>query len=157
MSSAAAQRLATIDDMPATELCYKAINTLEALVSIMNEETTLLRAGRVREASTLTAEKTALAQDYTGLVRSIQRQTHRLLREAPNEVRMLRAGHERLAVQMAENLKVLATARNITDEVLTDVAQKIAERDQPKTYGSSGQLTEKGRQVARALVLNRTG
>ena len=90
----------------------------------------------------LTAEKTALAQDYTGLVRSIQRQTSRLLREAPDEVRILRAGHERLATQMAENLKVLATARSITEDILTDVAQRVGANARTKTYGPGGEMPD---------------
>src|SRR5690348_16424137 len=101
----AADRLAAIDTLPAAELCRRAISVLEALVTVMNEETTLLRAGRFRETGPVTAEKTALAQDYVSLVRSIQRQTGRLLKEAPEEVRLLRAGHDRLATQMAENLR----------------------------------------------------
>lgn len=153
----AAQRIAAIDELPAVELCNRAINTLEALVTVMNEETTLLRAGRLREASTLSGEKTALAQDYVGLVRSIQRQTSRLLKEAPTEVRLLRAGHERLATQMAENLKVLATARNVTEEVLTDVAETVGARDRARTYGASGQIQQSPAHAARGIVVNRAG
>lgn len=151
----AAQRLAVVDEMPAAELCNRAINTLEALVSIMNEETTLLRAGRMKEASALTGEKTALAQDYVGLVRSIQRQTARLLKEAPNEVRMLRSGHERLATQMAENLRVIATARNVTEDILTDVAHAVGQKQAPKTYGASGQMSP-GAPAARGIAINRS-
>jgi flagellar biosynthesis/type III secretory pathway chaperone len=153
--SNAAQRLAVIDEMPAVELCRRAMDTLEALVTIMNQETTLLRAGRLKEASTLTGDKTALAQDYVGFVRSIQRQTSRLLREAPDDVRQLRAGHERLATQMAENLKVLATARNLTDSMLTDVANAVAQRSRAKTYGADGELTQDAKGGARGIAVNR--
>lgn len=154
--TSAAQRIALIDEMPAAELCQRAIDTLEALVTIMNEETTLLRAGRARDASALTAQKTSLAQDYTGLVRSIQRQTARLLKEAPNEVRQLRAGHERLAVQMAENLKVLATARTVTEDLLTDVATAVGQRSRTKTYGATGELADAtAAPVARGIAVNR--
>jgi hypothetical protein len=151
----AAQRLAAIDEMPAAELCNRAIDCLDRLVTIMNEETTLLRAGRGRDAVRLTAEKTALAQDYTGLVRSIQRQTSRLLREAPDEVRILRAGHERLATQMAENLKVLATARSITEDILTDVAQRVGANARTKTYGPNGEMPERPATPARGIAINR--
>jgi flagellar biosynthesis/type III secretory pathway chaperone len=151
----AAQRIAAIDEMPAAELCTSALKVLEALVSVMNEETTLLRAGRTREASTLTGEKTALAQDYVGLVRSIQRQTARLLKEAPVEVRMLRAGHERLATQMAENLRVIATARSVTEEILTDVAKAVGQAQRPKTYGATGEMTESATVSARGIAINR--
>ena len=140
--TAAAQRLAVIDEMPAVELCQRAIDTLNALVTLMNEETTLLRAGRAREASVLSAQKTSLAQDYTGLARSIQRQTARLLSEAPDEIRQLKAGHEKLATQMAENLKVLATARTVAEDILTEVANTVGERNRTKTYGATGELSE---------------
>ena len=151
----AAQRIAAIDEMPAKELCRRAIETLDALVSVMNQETTLLRAGRLRDASTYTAEKTALAQDYTGLVRSIQRQTSRLLKEAPVEVRELRAGHERLAIQMAENLKVLATARTVPEEILTDEAETVGRQSRTRTYGADGELTKATGTAARGIAINR--
>jgi len=151
----AAQRLAQIDEMPSAELCQRALGVLESLVTIMNEETTLLRAGRMREAGAITAQKTALAQDYVGLVRSIQRQTARLLKEAPDDVRQLRAGHERLATQMAENLKVLATARAVTEDILTDVADAVGKSARPKTYGASGEIGGTTAQPARGIAINR--
>ena len=151
----AAERLAAIDEIPAAELCQRALDTLNALVDVMNEETTLLRAGRTRDAVTLSAQKTSLAQDYTTLVRSIQRQTARLLREAPNEVRLLRAGHEKLATQMAENLKVLATARSVTEDILTDVANTVGAANRAKTYGATGEIaTSTPATAARGIAVN---
>jgi flagellar biosynthesis/type III secretory pathway chaperone len=152
----AAQRIAAIDELPATELCDRAMSALDQLVSVMNEETTLLRAGRMKDASVLTGEKTALAQDYVGLVRSIQRQTARLLKEAPDAVRQLRAGHERLATQLAENLRALSTAKNVTEDILTDVAQAVGQKNQTRTYGATGQMSN-APQVARGIAVNRAG
>lgn len=152
--STAAQRLAVIDEMPAAELCRRALETLESLVTVMNEETTLLRAGHLKDAGAVSGRKTVLAQDYVGLVRSIQRQTARLLREAPEDVKRLRAAHERLATQMAENLKVLATARTVTEAVLTDVAHAVAEKDRAKTYGANGTASQPA-VAARGLAVNR--
>jgi hypothetical protein len=138
----AAQRLAALDDLPARDLIMYTEGTLRALVDIMNQETTLLRAGRHRDAGTLTAEKTRLAQDYVTYSRAVQRQIDRLKLEAPDDVGMLRLGHERLATQMAENLKVIATARDVTEDILTDVAQQVAKAAKPKTYGAAGQLNQ---------------
>ena len=75
-----------------------------------------------------TAEKTRLAQDYVGYVRAVQRQSQRLLKEAPEAVQMLRAGHEQLVTQMAENLRVIATARTVTEDLLTDVATTVGQQ-----------------------------
>jgi hypothetical protein len=138
----AAQRIAALDDLPARDLIAFTEGTLRALVTIMNEETTLLRGGRHREAGALGAEKTRLAQEYVSYSRAVQRQLERLKQEAPDDVGMLRMGHEQLATQMAENLKVIATAREVTEDILTDVATQVARAVKPRTYGAAGQLNQ---------------
>jgi len=151
----AAKRLAALDRMPAEILCMKTGAALEALCRAMNEETTLLRAGRFRDASPFTAEKTRLAQDYVGYVRTVQRQSARLLKEAPEAVQQLRAGHEQLVTQMAENLRVIATSRNVTEDLLTDVAASTGRQDQTKTYGATGEMNSATGPVIRGLAVNR--
>jgi flagellar biosynthesis/type III secretory pathway chaperone len=150
----AAQRLAALDDLPARDLVAFTEGTLRALVDVMNHETTLLRAGRHNEAAAITAEKTRLAQDYVGYSRAVQRQLDRLRAEDPDGIVMLRAGHDQLATQMAENLKVIATVRSITEDLLTDVAQQVARADRPKTYGASGELAGGGK-ASRGIAINR--
>jgi hypothetical protein len=136
--SNAAERLATLDALPAAELCGSAARLLDQLAAIMNEETTLLRAGHLKKASALTFDKTRLAQDYMSIARAVQRQIARVRAEAPEAAEALRHRHERLATQMAENLKVIATAREVTEAVLTDVAEAVAANARPKTYGPYG-------------------
>ncbi|MGV8854082.1 MAG: flagellar protein FlgN [Devosia sp.] len=151
----AAARLAALDNMPAIDLCQMAETALTSLVDIMNQETTLLRAGHLRQASTLTPDKARLAQDYVGFARSVQRQADRLKREAPNALDRLRHGHEALATQMAENLRVLATARNVTEDILTDVAKIVGQQNKAKAYGRAGTITADPANSARGLAVNR--
>ena len=151
----ARERLAALDDLPAAELCGRASGTLDELVTIMNQETTLLRAGRMREAGTLTADKTRLAQDYVTFARSVQRQLDRLKAEAPDDLERLRGGHERLATQMADNLRVIATARSVTEDLLTDVAATLGQNARPRTYGATGQIGNAPAQPARGIAVNR--
>jgi hypothetical protein len=141
--STAAERLAALDSLPGADLCRIAADTLAALVRVTNEETTLLRAGRHREATPVTTEKTRLAQEYVGCSRAIQR-----------ELDGLRIGHERLAVQLAENLRVIATARAVTDDILSDVAQMVGARDRTRTYGSNGAIADPA-VAARGVAINR--
>jgi hypothetical protein len=150
----AAERLATIDSLPARDLIAFTEGTLRALVAAMNNETTLLRAGRHREAAPFAAEKTRLAQDYVVYSRAVQRQLDRLKVEAPSDILLLRNGHEQLATQMAENLKVIATARTVTEDILTDVAQRVARTASPRTYGASGTMGAPNG-AAGAIVVNR--
>lgn len=151
----AAARLAALDSLPAEELCSMAELALASLVNVMNEETTLLRAGHMRQAGTLTPEKTRLAQDYVGFARSVQRQGARLKQQAPDAIERLRLGHERLATQMAENLRVLATARMVTEDILTDVAKVVGQQNQAKTYGRAGTITVDAASSARGIAVNR--
>lgn len=151
----AAARLAAIDSLPAAELCALAEAALTALVDIMNRETMLLRAGHLRQATTLTPDKTRLAQDYVGFARSVQRQGDRLKREAPKAMDRLRNGHERLATQMAENLRVLATAKTVTEDLLTDVAMVVGQQNKAKAYGMTGRVAMDPNSSARGLAVNR--
>lgn len=151
----AAARLAALDSLPADDLCRMAEIALAALVNVMNQETTLLRAGHMRQAGTLTPEKTRLAQDYVGFARSVQRQGNRLKVEAPAAVERLRLGHERLATQMAENLRVLATARMVTEDLLTDVAKIVGQQNKAKTYGRGGAIAADPAASARGIAVNR--
>lgn len=151
----AAERLAALDSLPARELCGLASQTLERLVGILNQETTLLRAGHVRESSALTADKTMLAQDYMTYARAVQRQLPRLKAEAPQALDLLQKLHERLATQMAENLRVIATARAVTEDLLTDVATAMNAASKPRTYSPAGQLATKPTPPASGLSINR--
>jgi len=151
----AAARLAALDSLPADELCQMAEIALAALVNVMNEETTLLRAGHLRQASILTPDKARLAQDYVGFARSVQRQSDRLKTQAPQAVERLRRGHDRLATQMAENLRVLATARLVTENLLTDVAKTVGQANKAKAYGRSGAMVSDPAASARGLAVNR--
>jgi hypothetical protein len=151
----AAQRIAALDDLPAIDLIAFAEGTLSALVRIMNDETTLLRAGHTREAAALSADKTRLAQDYVTYSRAVQRQATRLQSDAPADLARLRSGHEQLATQMAENLKVIATARMVTEDLLTDVATAVGRANQTRTYGATGEIPHAPSQSGKGIAINR--
>ncbi|MDB5622301.1 MAG: flagellar protein FlgN [Devosia sp.] len=151
----AAARLAARDSLSAEELCHNAEAALSALVDVMNKETTLLRAGHLRQAGTLTPDKTRLAQDYVGFARSIQRQGERLKHEAPAALDRLRLGHEQLATQMAENLRVLATARTVADDLLSDVSTLVGQQSRATTYGRAGTVVADPAHAARGIAVNR--
>lgn len=151
----AAERLLALDTLPAAELCARTEAALSALVDVMNQETTLLRAGRFRDGAALTAEKTQLAQDYVGYARAVQRQAERLRAEAPERVDALRGGHERLATQMSENLRVIASARNLAQDVLSDVAETVGRQNRTQTYAPPGMAAQRPAEAARGIAINK--
>jgi hypothetical protein len=140
----AAARLAALDSLPADDLCQMAEVALAALVDIMNQETVLLRTGHIKQASTLTPDKTRLAQDYVGFARAVQRQGDRLRAEAPKAIDRLKQGHESLA------------ARTVTEDLLTDVAQIVGQQNKAKTYGRAGAVASDPASSARGIAVNRS-
>ena len=151
----AAKRIAERDSIPAAELCEMAAGALSEFVDVLNRETMLLSAGHLREAGELAAQKTLAAQDYVVLARAVQRAAPRLKREAPGQLAQLQAHHETLATQMAANLRVLATARAVTEDLLNDVARSVGIAESPKTYSSGGRVEDPAARTTNGLAVNR--
>ena len=151
----AAKRITQLNQLDAYELCDKTDRKLVALVDILNKETMLLRAGRLKEAGTLTPEKTQLCQDYVMLARTVKRESERLKKQAPEQLNSLQQRHESLATQMAENLRVLATAKTVAEDILSDVARSVSANAKPKTYNTSGYLSSESPDMAHGLAIDR--
>ncbi len=154
-----AQTLAKNPAMPLPgtpeEVCADAHDTLTKLVDIMNNETTLLRAGRLLEASELAAPKAELAQKYVGLARAIQHNAKLLKETAPHLLMELQKHQTALATQMAENMRVLATAKTLSEEIIGDVAAQLGQAQKPKTYGGNGAHGQKA-QSLQGVSINKT-
>ncbi|MNY70252.1 hypothetical protein D3C86_2083460 [compost metagenome] len=56
---------------------------------------------------------------------------------------------------MAENLRVLATARMVTEDLLTDVAKIVGQQNKAKTYGRGGAIATDPAASARGIAVNR--
>lgn len=151
----AQDRLHSLRTMQADMLCASAETALSALVEIMNRETTYLRAGDYKAAAALSSEKAQIAQDYVVLARAVQDQAPRLKAEAPQALAGLQAGHERLATQMAENMRVLATARHVTHALLNDVAKAAGAQTQTSGYAANGTAGNANTLQGKGLAVNR--
>jgi hypothetical protein len=152
----AAERLATLDELAPAELVNRTGDVLTRLVEIMDAETTLLHAHRYTQAGQLTAEKTQLAQDYVGLARAVQRRLAQLEADVPDEIARLRRGHDSLVTQMAENLRVIATSRDVTQTLLSDVAASASAGERTRTYDTSGTIVDPSHlSPARGISVNR--
>lgn len=148
------ERLEFQRQMDASTLCRSTKAALESLANIMNQETMLLRTGHYQEAADLSEQKAQIAQEYVGLARVVQHQNVRLHEQAPADLQTLQAEHEKLATQMAENLRVLATAKTVSQSVLGDVAKAVNKSERPNTYAQNGQITSHTRAEASGIAVN---
>ena len=154
--NSANDRLNAQRQMDAATLCRSTRAALESLANIMNQETVLLRTGHYEKAADLSTQKAQIAQEYVSLARVVQHQSARLFDESPADLRILQAEHEKLATQMAENLRVLATARTVSQSVLNDVASAVGQTQSPQTYAASGQMSSRSQTKASGLSLNKS-
>lgn len=148
------ERLEFQRQMDASTLCRSTKAALENLANIMNQETTLLRTGHYQDAADLSEQKAQIAQEYVGLARVVQHQSVRLHEQAPADLQTLQAEHEKLATQMAENLRVLATAKTVSQSVLTDVAKSVNNYERPNTYAATGQMNTAAQPEASGIAVN---
>jgi len=56
---------------------------------------------------------------------------------------------------MAENLRVLASARSLTENLLTDVARRVRQNAAPATYSQARTATKPPAGGARGISVNR--
>lgn len=112
--------------------------TVSRLTAVLAEETRLIRAGAYARATELHSEKGKLSSRYMldvdGLganVSSVSAQP----REAIEEVERL---HVAFRAALDENLAVLGTARSVAESLMRGVAEEIAAKGAPKTYGARG-------------------
>jgi len=138
------------------QVCAEADITLRALVDIMNNETTLLRAGHLLAASELAAPKAELAQTYVGLARAIQSNAQEIKENAPHLLKKLQQGQAALATQMAENLRVLATAKSLTEEIVSSVASQLGQANQTAAYGNTGRGNTQSVASVKGVSVNTT-
>jgi flagellar biosynthesis/type III secretory pathway chaperone len=136
-------------------MCERAASALSELIEVMNEETMLLRAGRLSDAAQLTVRKARLAQDYVQAARQIQDQAAAIRAAAPEAAERLRQSHAALATQLAENLRVLASAKSLTENLIGDVARRGGAAAVPSTYSGRGATVSGAGAGARGIAVNR--
>lgn len=151
----AAKAKRPLPDTP-ENVCSEADLALRALVDIMNEETTLLRRGKISEASELAAQKADLAQKYVGLARAIQSNAAELKVKVPHLLQKLQQGQIALATQMAENMRVLATAKALSEDIVNSVAKQLGQQNQTSAYGASGRGTKGTAESIKGVSINAT-
>jgi hypothetical protein len=138
--------LATADARPAAEtdeagaMVDRIVETVGRLDAIMQEETRLIRAARLRDAASLVEEKTNLAGLYQHELEAVRAAAGVISRLVPDRAEALRHRLAGLQETLSVNLAVVGTARAVAEDMMRTVADEVSERERPRTYGSSGSV-----------------
>ena len=139
----------------AENFCNAVRRTMERLLEVIEQETDLVRGGHLRAAGELQGEKAVLIHHYTQGVLYAKEHSVALGNLAPVAVQALRRQHAEFQPVLRINLAVLATAREVTNDIVNTVARAVGSRQRTTTYGPGGAAPAPAR-AAEGIAVNRS-
>jgi hypothetical protein len=122
----------------ADALISEVMGIMGELADVVQQETELVRAGRVSAASKFAEPKGDLSRRYVAGTIQLKASKPQLAHIARDRLAALQQRHESLRTLLQTNLTVLATAHAVSESVVRGVSSEIGRRSTPETYGASG-------------------
>ncbi|WP_300471663.1 flagellar protein FlgN [Breoghania sp.] len=111
---------------------------MDSLLAVIEQETALLRAGKLREAGEMQPRKAELMQHYIQCLNRTRDNSVALGNLAPVAVADLRCDHAEFQAVLKINLTILSTAREVAEKLVRSVAESVSVAETPKTYDRGG-------------------
>jgi hypothetical protein len=140
----------------ARKVAERLMDAMSALLGLIEHETELVRAGKVREAMTLESKKQELSRNYVGAVSELKANQAQLAKSAPELLSTLHRHHDAFRAMLQVNLTVLATAHAVSESVVRGVNAEIQKRNVPNTYTAAGRRATPGPRHITPLAVSRT-
>jgi hypothetical protein len=139
----------------ADQLATRFLAVMDELAEVVQQETELVRLGRLAKAAELAPRKTDLMRRYFADALRLQASHGQLAHLTPKKIEALRQRHNPFRALLQINLTVLATAHAISEGIVRGVSSEMARKSAPQSYGASGRPNEPGRNVAPPLAVSR--
>jgi len=140
----------------AHKVARELLEVMNALLSVIESETELVRAGKLREAMTLGAKKTELSHRYVGAVGQMKASQKYLSRATPELLTTLHRHHDVFRAMLQVNLTVLATAHAVSENIVRGVNAEMQRRNIPNTYTAAGRRAAPGPRHITPLSVSRS-
>ncbi len=131
------------------------LEVMEALLGAVDEETRLVRAGKLAEAAKLEAAKAELSSMYLADAARIKASQVYLDRVTPGLAAELRQRHDLFRAVLQMNLTVLATAHAVSESIMRGVSSELARKATPQGYGATGRAATPAAATMQPLTLSR--
>ena len=160
--TAASQASATIDPpspvataAEAQELATHYLEVMDTLIGVLQQETDLVRAGRLLHAAKLEQAKTELARLYIADTLRLRASHVLFAKLAPETMVEVLRRHDAFRALLQINLTVLATAHAVSEGIVRGVSGEMARKASPQTYGASGRANAPDLRAAPPLAVSR--
>ena len=127
-----------------------------ALLGVIERETALVRAGKLREAMALEGQKGELSRRYMVTVECLKISQTYLAQVSPELLTTLKRHHDTFRAMLQINLTVLATAHAVSEGILRGVNTEVQRRNMPNTYTAAGQRAAPGPRHITPLAVSRS-
>jgi len=140
----------------ARKLAADLMDVMNALLGVIERETELVRAGKLREAMASEAKKTELSRRYVSTVPQMKASQQYLSQIAPELLTTLHRHHDVFRAMLQINLTVLATAHAVSESIVRGVNTEVQRRNIPNTYTSAGRRAVPGPRHMTPLAVSRS-
>ena len=140
----------------ARKLAEEMLEVMCNLLAVVEKETELVRAGKLREAMALEQQKTGLTRRYVSAIETLRVAQEHLAQVAPDLLASLKRHHETFRAMLQINLTVLATAHAVSEGILRGVNTEVQRRNMPNTYTAAGQRAAPGPRHITPLAVSRS-
>jgi hypothetical protein len=140
----------------AERLASQLVEVMDGLIGILQQETALVRGGRLTEASKLASTKADFTRRYVADVGRLRAGGQHLSHLGATRIIALRQRHDAFRAMLQVNLTVLATAHAVSEGIVRGVSGELTRKSVPHTYGASGRTNLPSRSAAVPLAVSRT-
>jgi hypothetical protein len=120
-------------------LAAELVDVMDALLKVVEQETELVRAGKIADGMALDVRKTELSRHYVGIVSTLKANRDYLKSTSPDLLATLHRHHDVFRAMLQMNLTVLATAHAVSEGIVRGVNAEMQRRNIPQTYTANGQ------------------
>jgi hypothetical protein len=140
----------------ARKLAEDLMDVMSALLGVIERETELVRAGKLREAMEFEPKKSELSRRYVSAIGQLKASQKYLTQSAPELLTTLHRHHDTFRAMLQINLTVLATAHAVSESIVRGVNAEVQRRNIPNTYTASGRRATPGPRHMTPLAVSRT-
>ncbi len=140
----------------ARALAEEMVGVMSELIVVIEQETELVRSGKLREGMALGPRKTDLSRRYVATVGRLKASQAFMKQSVPELLATLHRQHETFRALLQVNLTVLATAHAISEKIVRGVNAEIQRKNIPNTYTAGGRRAAPGARHLTPLAVSRT-
>jgi len=143
------------DAKAAKALCRSLGATAQALMDVIDSETSVLRDGRPQAIEDLQADKIELSARYLSEMSRLKRHAEAIRQLASDDIENLKGLTQELGAKLLDNRDALADVLSVSERLIrTATMTAIAAQNAPSTYGRDGNVSKPPTQATGAISVN---